>query len=126
VRERALILAGLVGFLAAVTWPAWSARASHPVSDGPVLVRPVGETKCVAPTDVMRRTHMRLLADWRDSVVRTGVRMMTTNDGRQFRMSLTGTCLGCHQKAGFCDRCHAYVSVKPACWECHVAGKESR
>jgi hypothetical protein len=71
----------------------------------------------------MRASHMVLLQDWRDAVVREGVREYTTADGRTVQMSLTGTCLrACHtDKAAFCDRCHDYAHVKPSCWSCHVA-----
>ena len=70
----------------------------------------------------MRASHMTLLAEWRDRVVRDGVRTYTGADGRVVRMSLSGTCLGtCHtDKTAFCDRCHDYAGVKPACWDCHV------
>ena len=41
-------------------------------------------------------------------------------NGKVYEKSLTGTCLGCHNKAEFCDRCHAYSGVSsPYCWNCH-------
>jgi hypothetical protein len=69
----------------------------------------------------MRAEHMNVLDKWRDQVVRQGVRTYTTPDGRQFEMSLSNTCLDCHNnKAEFCDRCHGYASVRTYCWDCHV------
>lgn len=121
-RDRPLILGGLAAFLALVTGPAWRAIANAP-APLPVLARPAGEARCVAPVEFMRASHMKLLDEWRDRVVRDGVRTYTDGDGRLVRMSLTGTCLGsCHtDKTRFCDRCHDYAQVKPTCWNCHVA-----
>ncbi len=121
-RDRALILAGLAVFLAAVTWPAWRTLAYAPAPP-PELQRPVGSTRCVAPTAYMRESHMKLLAEWRDRVVRDGVRTYIGDDGKTVTMSLTQTCLGkCHtDKSKFCDRCHDYAHVSPTCWNCHLA-----
>lgn len=120
-RDRAPILAGLALLLALVTWPAWRGLASAPPRP-PDLARPSGAARCVAPTEYMRASHMRLLAEWRDKVVRQGVRTYTTPDGRAVAMSLSRTCLGsCHtDKSKFCDRCHDYAGVAPTCWNCHV------
>jgi hypothetical protein len=121
-RDRALILGGLAVFLAAATWPTWRALASTPAPP-PELARPVGSARCVAPTAYMRASHMTLLAEWRDRVVRDGIRTYVGDDGRTVTMSLTDTCLGaCHtDKAKFCDRCHDYARVSPTCWDCHLA-----
>jgi hypothetical protein len=120
-RDRPLILGALALFLALVTAPAWRALATAPAA-APVLARPTGATQCVAPTEFMRASHMKLLGEWRDRVVRDGVRTYTDSRGHVVRMSLSGTCLGaCHtDKAKFCDRCHDYANVKPTCWNCHV------
>jgi hypothetical protein len=120
-RNRLLILGGLVCFLALVTWPAWRALASAP-PQAPSLERPQGATRCVAPTEFMRASHMKLLEQWRDRVVRDGVRTYTDDEGRVVKMSLSGTCVrACHtDKTKFCDRCHDYAGVKPTCWDCHV------
>jgi len=121
-RDRAAILSVLAVVLAALTWPAWRAMASPPPAP-PDLVRPANATRCVAPTAYMRASHMVLLRDWRETVVRTGVRTFTTSDGKTVPISLTGTCLrACHtDKSKFCDRCHDYAGVKPTCWDCHVS-----
>jgi hypothetical protein len=35
------------------------------------------------------------------------------------------TCMQCHtSKKKFCDTCHAYASVTPYCWDCHLAPVE--
>ena len=126
-RERLLILGGLALVLTLLTWPAWRALASAPVRP-PDLARPAGATRCVAPTAFMRASHMTLLAEWRDRVVRDGVRTYVDADGRVVTMSLTGTCIGaCHtDKATFCDRCHDYAKVTPTCWNCHVVPELGR
>jgi hypothetical protein len=120
-RDRGPILAGLAMVLAVVTWPVWRTVAAPPAAP-PALAKPVNQTQCVAPTAYMRASHMTLLRDWRETVVRTGVRTTRTADGRTVRISLTGTCIrACHtDKSKFCDRCHDYAAVKPTCWECHV------
>ncbi len=71
----------------------------------------------------MRASHMTLLVEWRDRVVRDGVRTYVDGDGREVAMSLSETCVGaCHtDKAKFCDRCHDYARVTVTCWNCHVA-----
>jgi hypothetical protein len=77
-------------------------------------------TQCVAPPDVMRRTHMDLLKHRRDRTVHEGMR-----GGDE---SLT-RCIACHASTtngaaigapdAFCQSCHAYVGVKLDCFECH-------
>lgn len=126
-RDRPLILTGLALFVAALTWPTWRMAtgtgpgAAQAGTSAPVLAKATRGPLCVAPVVDMRTSHMRLLADWRDRAVRAGDRRYTTADGRSMEVSLTGTCLGCHdRKAEFCDRCHDYAGVKPDCWNCHV------
>jgi hypothetical protein len=127
VRKRLLILGGLALFVALATWPAWHALAWS-VRPAPKLARPVGATECVAPTEFMRASHMKLLVEWRDRVVRDGVRTYTDRNGRVVTMSLSKTCLGsCHtDKTKFCDRCHDYAGVKPTCWDCHEVSAPPR
>jgi len=73
----------------------------------------------------MRASHMDLLNQWRDDVVRVGNRdYKSTLTGKTFDMSLSRTCMDCHSnKADFCDRCHDFLSVDPYCWDCHVEPK---
>jgi len=79
---------------------------------------------CVEPTEIMRREHMKFLYQQRDRTVIDGER-----DGKY---SLVG-CMDCHNPVSptgeapgygdpdhFCSACHAYVSVKIDCFECHA------
>jgi len=120
-RDRLWILAGLAGFIALVTVPFWWLHgAAKEPSKVPNLILPVNATQCVAPAAIMRAQHMRLLISWREDVVRHGDRRYVAFDGKVYDKSLTRTCLGCHVKEQFCDRCHAYVGVsEPYCWSCH-------
>jgi hypothetical protein len=121
-RERAFILVALASLVALLTWPAWRALAAGGAGAAPSLARARAGTRCVEPVEYMRTSHMKLLAGWRDRVVRDGVRAYATADGRTVTMSLTGTCLDCHgERAKFCDRCHDYAAVRPTCWDCHDA-----
>ena len=123
-RDKLLIIAGLAAFLVLVTMPVWWSTATGATSKGPEPVLPANEKTCVAPVEYMRNSHMQLLIDWREQVVRTGVRTYKAYDGKTYRMSLTGTCMGCHtDKAQFCDRCHNYAAVSITCWDCHVDPK---
>jgi hypothetical protein len=125
-RDRAPILAAVAACVVAMTWPSWKTLASPPPRP-PVLAKPANATSCVEDTSYMRTSHMVLLQQWRDAVVRSGRRMYRATDGRVVTMSLTGTCLrACHtDKSAFCDRCHDYAQVKPTCWTCHVSDSSS-
>ena len=116
--ERLLVFLALALFLSLATYPIWK------IQDPDFLPKVSMETKgeqCVAPVDYMRENHMKLLEDWRDSVVRDGKRFHIMPDGTLVEKSLTKTCLGCHiSKKQFCEECHTFASVKPYCWECHV------
>jgi hypothetical protein len=77
-------------------------------------------TTCVAPPDVMRRTHMEMLKHRRDRTVHQGVR------GGDQALS---RCLDCHASKttgaaigspdAFCQSCHDYVGVRLDCFDCH-------
>ncbi len=126
-RDRSLILAGLLLFLGLITFPIWYNLASGTSSKEPELKLPVDEKQCVASKETMRTTHMEMLITWRDSVVRQDKRTMVTADGRTFEMSLTRTCMKCHDnKEEFCDKCHLYAGVTPYCWDCHIDPKLAR
>jgi len=129
--NRGIILAGIVVFLIAATFPLWygKGKAVPPPDlklDTPAIER-LKEKLCVEPAPYMRANHMKLLAAWRDSAVREGNRSYRAADGRVHRISLTGTCLECHSNKGqFCDRCHDYAGAKPNCWSCHIIPEEVR
>ena len=120
-RDRVWIVGGLAVFVVALTAPFWCARANtKAMFHGPNLVLPANAKECIAPAETMRAQHMRLLVTWRDDVVRRGDRRFVAPDGKVYERSLTRTCFGCHEKAGFCDRCHTYSGVStPYCWGCH-------
>jgi len=77
-------------------------------------------TQCVAPPDVMRRTHMEMLKHRRDKTVHEGIRGGDESLNR---------CLSCHADKttgaavgapdAFCQSCHAYAAVKLDCFDCH-------
>ena len=87
-----------------------------------ILTEKAREAKeCVRPKEIIKREHMVLLDDWRDTVVRDAKRVYVNPQGKEFNMSLSNTCLDCHSnKEEFCDRCHNYASVSPYCWDCHI------
>jgi hypothetical protein len=121
-RDRTIIWTALALFLGLITLPVWRNLSAGVTSKGPNPVLPAKEKQCVAPLSYMKSSHMRLLLDWRETVVRGNRREFVTADGRHYNMSLTSTCLKqCHgAKADFCDRCHNYAMVSAPCWTCHV------
>lgn len=85
---------------------------------------------CVAPTDWMRRNHMKVLMHHRDEVVHEGIRTK--------RFDLT-RCIDCHAVKGadgkpvgfespkhFCRTCHDYAAVQIDCFECHASRPEAK
>jgi len=126
-RDKVPILAGLAAFLVLITMPIWWNAARGTTAKGPDPVLPANEKTCVAPLEYMKTSHMQLLIDWREQVVRSDNRTYKAFNGKNYRVSLTGTCLGCHtNKAEFCDRCHNYAAVTIYCWDCHVDPKLAR
>jgi hypothetical protein len=125
-RDRGIIYVGLALFLGFVTMPLWRNLARAVTTRGPRPVLPASVKRCVEPVEFMRTSHMTLLLDWRDRVVRQGARDFTASDGQHYNMSLTATCLGqCHGGARdrFCDGCHDYAAVSVPCWDCHTGSR---
>jgi hypothetical protein len=119
------IITGIIVFLGLATFPFWYTAAMGDSGHRPKLVLPKDEKACVESKEYMNPNHMDMLDSWRDSVVRDGVRMVATSDGKKVEMSLTKTCIGCHDnKEKFCDECHTYLAVDPYCWNCHVEPKK--
>ena len=115
------ILLGLLIFVAAAVFPLWFSVASGKPPSQPEPKLPQDETACVESKEFMRASHMDLLDDWRDSVVRDANREYVASDGRKWKKSLSLTCMGCHaNEAQFCGECHDYLGVEPNCWDCHV------
>lgn len=128
------IFIGLVFFIGLMTFPFFynigkvNAKP-EPKLDTPAIQQlPEQERKCVEAKEYMRAEHMRLLDNWRDSVVRDMNTVYTSDaTGKQYKMSLQNTCMHCHSnKKKFCDECHNYMAVKPFCWDCHIAPKEDK
>jgi hypothetical protein len=120
-----IIIVMAFAFLALVTVPFWYNFIKSTVKTPPVLETPIGQKECVMPVGYMKESHMTLLNKWRDEVVRDGDRSLITVNMVKYEKSLSGTCLKCHvKKSAFCDRCHGYLSVGPACWDCHYYPRE--
>jgi hypothetical protein len=116
--DAAKILVGLGAFVGLISAPAWygAGKSGQP----PELQKPTTAKQCIEPTAFMRARHMELLDGWRDAVVRRGEKVYVSSDGTHHEMSLTGTCLRCHEEPDkFCNRCHAYAAVEAFCWDCH-------
>ena len=119
------VIIGLIVFLALITFPTWYNVATGKADYVPELAKATKGETCVADVEYMKASHMDMLNQWRDVVVREGKRVYTAPDGRKFNMSLTRTCLDCHTDyEGFCQKCHLYMGVDPYCWDCHIIPKE--
>ena len=114
------IIPGLIIFFCLISFPIWYTTVSGKVAYAPEPEIVTEEKQCIEATQYMRDKHMDLLNEWRETVTREGIRTYIASDGREYNVSLTGTCMDCHSnKAEFCDQCHDYVGVKPNCWDCH-------
>ena len=123
--EKGKIILGLALFVILVTFPFWSRLAS---AGEPEMGRaeldypdPAVATACVEDSAWMAANHPSLLNEWRDDLVRRGDTAYVSSSGETYFMSLTHTCLDCHDdRDAFCNRCHDYADVNPTCWQCHV------
>ena len=123
--NKGLIISGLIVFVLFVTFPVWFNRLDAGPMPKPELP-PGGEKQCVAPAAEMRDTHMQLLNEWRDDVLRNADRVAVTVDGKEYRKGLQTACMQCHSnKEKFCDSCHDYAAVQPTCWDCHLTPVEA-
>lgn len=119
--DRKWIYAGLGVFVVLVLFPVWYGAASGAEARAPELDYPADETACIEDTEYMRANHPVLLDDWRDGLVREGETEYVASSGERYTVSLTGTCMECHDnRETFCVRCHEYADVDPICWDCHV------
>ena len=89
----------------------------------PEIPRGKGD-KCVEPTEVMRRDHMKFILRHRDETMHRGIRTK--------KYSLA-ECINCHVPKAedparqvhvsspkhFCSSCHTYAAVTIDCFECH-------
>jgi hypothetical protein len=119
--DRTKVLIALAVVLVLAAFPMWQALGAADETRRPELELPEHETQCVEDTEYMTARHMELLNVWRNAVVREGEIDYTSTSGETYRMSLTGTCMNCHDnREAFCTRCHDYADVAPKCWDCHV------
>ena len=126
--DRGKVTAGLIIFVVMVTFPFWYNHGkAAPAPEIKLSEKAKAAKECVRPKEFMTGQHMQLLDTWRDTVVRGAQRIYVNESGKEFNMSLSNTCLDCHdQKAEFCDKCHNYASVSPYCWDCHIDPKEKK
>lgn len=120
------VILGLVIFVGLMTFPMWYNIGGARQLPNPE--KPKGYKECVETTQYMRTSHMVLLNDWRDDVVReSGARTgETATFGHEYKRSLQNGCMMCHSdKKKFCDECHNYTAVKPYCWDCHFVREEA-
>lgn len=119
--NKGIIIPGLIVFVLLVTFPFWFNAFSTASTVPKPELPPGGEKQCVAPAAEMRASHMVMLNEWRDDVLRNGNRNTVTVAGKEYRRGLQMACMECHtNKEKFCDSCHVYTSVTPYCWDCHL------
>jgi hypothetical protein len=119
--DRAKALTGLAAVLILAAFPMWQTLVAADEAGRPELELPEDETQCVEDTEYMSARHMELLNQWRNAVVREGETEYTSTSGETYTISLTGTCMDCHDnREAFCTRCHDYSNVAPRCWSCHI------
>jgi len=116
--EKKIIIGGLLIFLITALFPfIWSNLGENPLPSA--MVENSSEEPCVLPSTFMRSSHMQLLDEWRDDVVRRGNSQFVSTDGRVFEKSLSKTCMECHSMQQ-CENCHQSLNVHTYCWDCHV------
>lgn len=114
------IIPSLIVFVGLMTFAIWynAGQAQQP----PEPKLPTEYRECVRDSQYMRESHMVLLHEWRDDILRkSGPRSGVTPNGLRYERSLQKGCMSCHyDKANFCDACHDYTAVAPDCWTCHL------
>lgn len=119
------IIPGLIIFVVLMTFPIWYNTGNAGPQPNPEKPKAEVAKECVKPIQEMRTSHMVLLNQWRDEVLRDGNREQIEVAGKKYDKSLMLGCINCHEdKKKFCDECHTYASVKPYCWDCHFPPKE--
>ncbi len=124
--DKKWIVLGLIIFIGLFSFPLWynmviKVGKAAPAPEVVLSEKAKAAGKCVMTKEYMTAEHMQLLDVWRHNVVRNAQREFVNLEGKAFDMSLSNTCLDCHDnKAQFCDRCHTYASVDVYCWDCHI------
>lgn len=118
--DKGKIIPGLIVFVALMLIAVFNNAGKKP--EPPKIEKPKDYKECVLPVEEMKQSHMVLLNDWRDEVIREGKREQIKVGDKMFDKSLQRGCMHCHtSKKKFCDVCHEFASVYPYCWDCHVA-----
>ena len=119
------IITGLVVFGCLVTSPIWYNALTGKTGYVPKPKIVTEEKQCIEPKEYIRTRHKDLLKDWRESVVRKGIRTYVASTRKEYAMSLTRTCMKCHSNKleEFCLQCHNYMAVMAECWDCHAYPK---
>jgi len=121
-RKRVRVGPIAAAFLAVAASVAWAAEQKASRVPRPAVNIVKGD-KCVEPTDVMRKNHMKFILHQRDDTMHQGIRTS--------KHSLKG-CIDCHAdpqtnsvlgKNGFCETCHTYAAVTIDCFGCHTHKK---
>jgi len=91
--DKGKIAAGILIFLALVTFPFWygKGRTATPPSislDTPEI-RKLAVKECIEPTPYMRANHMELVKSWREAVVREENRVYVNREGKKYSMRKT-------------------------------------
>ncbi len=123
------VVVGLAIFVLVFTFPLFYNMGKATSAPKPDIqteeIAALAEPFCVEEAATMRTSHMRVLNEWRTSVVRHGNSAAPSFKGVRYEMSLSNSCMKCHSdKAKFCDSCHNYTGVTPYCWDCHFPPKE--
>lgn len=115
------IIPGLIVFVGLMCFAIFNNVGSKVEEPKPASAKDLGYTECVKPLAEIKSSHMVLLNEWRDEVIREGKREKVEAGGKLYEKSLQNGCMVCHtSKEKFCDTCHQYASVYPYCWDCHV------
>ena len=122
------IITGLVIGVGLLLFPVFYNAGKAAKAPEPVLTEKAkAAQQCVESTPYMQANHMKMLDEWRHSVVRDDQRYYKSSSGKVYYKGLQTTCMDCHSnKSKFCDQCHDYMGVDPNCWECHIEPKENQ
>ena len=122
--NKKLLMIGIIIFVIFLIFPILYNSGSAGTLPNPE--KPKDYKECVKDKQFMRTSHMVLINQWRDEVLREGNREKIVVLEKKYDKSLMNGCMLCHNnKKKFCDECHVYASVAPYCWDCHFVPKET-
>ncbi len=122
------IIIGLIIGIGLFLFPFFYDAGKAAKAPDPELTAKAREAKqCMKDVSYMKTSHMKMLDEWRNTVVRDADRYHKTASGKIYYKSLQVTCMECHSnKSKFCDQCHDYIGVDPYCWDCHIEPEEKK